>query len=49
MLAPFAKKPMNITLKGITTDEYDLSVYFTIYVEKTVLICVPRRQIYYVL
>lgn len=28
MLAPFAKKPMNITLKGITTDEHDLSVYF---------------------
>ncbi|KIM48930.1 hypothetical protein M413DRAFT_59937 [Hebeloma cylindrosporum] len=25
MLAPFAKKPMNITLKGITTDEHDLS------------------------
>lgn len=26
MLAPFAKKPMNLTLNGITTDEYDLSV-----------------------
>ncbi|KAF8201525.1 RNA 3'-terminal phosphate cyclase/enolpyruvate transferase [Pholiota molesta] len=25
MLAPFAKKPMNITLKGITTDDHDLS------------------------
>jgi len=27
-LAPFAKKPMNITVKGITTDEHDLSVCF---------------------
>ncbi|KAF5330851.1 hypothetical protein D9619_005612 [Psilocybe cf. subviscida] len=25
MLAPFAKKPMNLTLKGITTDPFDLS------------------------
>ncbi|PPQ77509.1 hypothetical protein CVT25_011306 [Psilocybe cyanescens] len=25
MLAPFAKKPANITLKGITTDEHDFS------------------------
>jgi RNA 3'-terminal phosphate cyclase-like protein len=28
MLAPFAKRPMNITVKGITTDEHDLSVRF---------------------
>lgn len=27
MLAPFAKKPLQLTLKGITTDENDLSVY----------------------
>ena len=26
MLAPFAKKPMNITLRGVTTDDKDLSV-----------------------
>ena len=26
MLAPFAKKPINLTIKGITTDEHDLSV-----------------------
>ncbi|KAI9057882.1 18S rRNA biogenesis protein [Trametes sanguinea] len=26
MLAPFAKKPLSLTLKGITTDEHDLSV-----------------------
>lgn len=26
MLAPFAKKPLNLTLKGITTDAHDLSV-----------------------
>lgn len=26
MLAPFSKKPMNLTLKGITTDDKDLSV-----------------------
>lgn len=26
MLAPFAKNPLNITLKGITTEEHDLSV-----------------------
>ncbi|KAF8163492.1 RNA 3'-terminal phosphate cyclase domain-containing protein [Crassisporium funariophilum] len=25
MLAPFAKRPMHLTLKGITTDEHDLS------------------------
>ncbi|KIJ33512.1 hypothetical protein M422DRAFT_35428 [Sphaerobolus stellatus SS14] len=25
MIAPFAKKPINLTLKGITTDEHDLS------------------------
>ncbi|KAJ2934955.1 hypothetical protein H1R20_g2185, partial [Candolleomyces eurysporus] len=25
MLAPFAKKPINLTIKGITTDEHDLS------------------------
>ncbi|TFK42399.1 RNA 3'-terminal phosphate cyclase/enolpyruvate transferase [Crucibulum laeve] len=26
MLSPFAKKPVHLTLKGITTDEHDLSV-----------------------
>jgi RNA 3'-terminal phosphate cyclase-like protein len=26
MLAPFAKKPMHLMLKGITSDEHDLSV-----------------------
>jgi RNA 3'-terminal phosphate cyclase-like protein len=26
MLAPFAKKPLQLTLRGITTDEHDLSV-----------------------
>ena len=26
MLAPFAKKPIQLTLRGITTDEHDLSV-----------------------
>jgi RNA 3'-terminal phosphate cyclase len=26
MLAPFAKKPVHLTLRGITTDENDLSV-----------------------
>ena len=26
MLAPFAKKPLQLTLRGITTDENDLSV-----------------------
>ena len=26
MLAPFAKKPVNLTLRGITSDEQDLSV-----------------------
>ena len=26
MLAPFAKKPANVTMRGITTDEHDLSV-----------------------
>lgn len=28
MLAPFAKKPFNITLRGITTDDKDLSVSY---------------------
>lgn len=26
MLAPFSKKPLSLTLKGITTDDKDLSV-----------------------
>lgn len=26
MLAPFAKRPLQLTLKGITTDDHDLSV-----------------------
>lgn len=26
MLAPFAKKPLQLTLRGITTDDQDLSV-----------------------
>lgn len=26
MLAPFAKKPLQLTIRGITTDEHDLSV-----------------------
>lgn len=26
MIAPFAKKPVHLTLKGITTDDQDLSV-----------------------
>lgn len=26
MLAPFAKKPLQLTLRGITTDDNDLSV-----------------------
>jgi RNA 3'-terminal phosphate cyclase-like protein len=30
MLAPFAKKPLNLTLRGITTDEHDLSVRSTL-------------------
>lgn len=28
MLAPFAKKPLQLTLHGITTDDQDLSVRF---------------------
>ena len=30
MLAPFAKKPLQLTLRGITTDDNDLSVSPTI-------------------
>jgi hypothetical protein len=26
MLAPFAKKPLQLTIRGITTDDQDLSV-----------------------
>lgn len=29
MLAPFSKKPLSLTLKGITTNDHDLSVSFT--------------------
>lgn len=29
MIAPFSKKPLNLTLTGITTDESDLSVRIT--------------------
>ena len=29
MLAPFAKKPLHLTLRGITSDDYDLSVRYS--------------------
>lgn len=28
MIAPFAKKPLHLTLQGITTDDNDLSVSY---------------------
>jgi len=29
MVAPFSKKPLDLTLKGVTTDDNDLSVSTT--------------------
>ena len=29
MIAPFSKKPLDLTLKGVTTDDNDLSVSTT--------------------
>jgi len=36
MLAPFAKRPVQLTLKGITTDEHDLSVCFFYFLKRKI-------------
>lgn len=45
MLAPFAKKPLQLTLRGITTDEHDLSVRALSYVyyENTDMLIFARQ------
>lgn len=35
MLAPFAKRPFQLTLRGITTDDHDLSVSVPVQAEST--------------
>ena len=45
MLAPFAKKPLQLTLRGITTDEHDLSVraLSCVYYENTDMLIFARQ------
>jgi RNA 3'-terminal phosphate cyclase-like protein len=43
-LAPFAKKPVHLTLKGITTDEHDLSVCFFFILASQYLFKCPQYQ-----
>ena len=52
MLAPFAKKPLQLTLRGITTDENDLSVSFSLALETAfsqAVICRRNRWTLFVL
>jgi len=42
MLAPFSKKPLNLTLAGVTTDEKDLSVRLLFLFFDTELTPYPR-------
>jgi len=45
MIAPFSKKPLDLTLKGVTTDDNDLSVSSTGCVLKPDRILTKKRQI----
>ena len=45
MIAPFSKKPLDLTLKGVTTDDNDLSVSTTKRVMKLDCILISKRQI----
>ena len=45
MIAPFSKKPLELTLKGVTTDDNDLSVSTTKRDFATDCILITNRQI----
>jgi len=45
MIAPFSKKPLDLTLKGVTTDDNDLSVSTTGRDLKSDFILINKRQI----
>ena len=45
MIAPFSKKPLDLTLKGITTDDNDLSVSTTKRDMKLDCVLIKKRQI----
>jgi RNA 3'-terminal phosphate cyclase-like protein len=45
MIAPFSKKPLDLTLKGVTTDDNDLSVSTTRRDTKPDCMLINKRQI----
>ena len=45
MIAPFSKKPLDLTLKGVTTDDNDLSVSTTRHGIKPKCVLISKRQI----
>jgi len=45
MIAPFSKKPLDLTLKGVTTDDNDLSVSVTGCDLNSDFILTKKRQI----
>ena len=45
MMAPFSKKPLDLTLKGVTTDDNDLSVSKIRYDIKQDRMPTTKRQI----
>jgi RNA 3'-terminal phosphate cyclase-like protein len=47
MLAPFAKRPLQLTLRGVTSDEYDLSVSTLSVLSISVISLKPCRWISY--
>ena len=44
MIAPFSKKPLDLTLKGVTTDDNDLSVSTTGRDLETDCMLISKRQ-----
>ena len=46
MLAPFSKKPLNLTLRGVTSDDRDLSVSMCLFPLGTGLTYLPRWTSY---
>lgn len=45
MIAPFSKKPLDLTLKGVTTDDNDLSVSTPRSDVKPECVLITKRQI----
>lgn len=45
MIAPFSKKPLDLTLKGVTTDDDDLSVSAIRHDMKPGYMLTTKRQI----